>query len=33
MRSPFMEGDSIAGSEEHKKYACEFGIALFGKAK
>lgn len=33
MRSPFMEGDSFAGSEEHKKYACEFGIALFGKAK
>jgi hypothetical protein len=33
MRSPFMEGDAFAGSEEHKKYACELGIALFGKAK
>jgi hypothetical protein len=33
MRSPFMEGDPLAGSEEHKKYACEFGIALFGKVK
>ena len=33
MRSPFMEGDPLAGSEDHKKYAREFGIALFGKAK
>ena len=33
MRSPFLEDDPIAGTAEHRKYACEFGIALFGKAK
>jgi len=33
MRSPFLEDDPIAGTAEHKKYACEFGVALFGKAK
>ena len=33
LRAPFLENDPIAGSAEHKKYACEFGVALFGKAK
>lgn len=32
IRSPFLENDPIAGSAEHKKYVCEFGIGLFGKA-
>jgi len=33
IRSPFLEGAPMAGTEEHRKYAYEFGKALFGKVK
>jgi len=32
IRSPFLEGDPFAGTDEHRKYAFDIAVALFAKS-